>query len=115
MKIQLSPVTISPSMYFPLLLPHIPTKTSMSMISGLLEAKRPPMLSIPAIPSPFSESVLSACSSISQIGQPSTFHHAYQLYSGLCLYRTIIVLQQVSGRIILLSEAFGLKLKHFEH
>ena len=58
MKIQLSPVTISPSMYFPLPFPHIPTKTSKSVSSGLLEAdpkigKRPPILSIPAFPSPF--------------------------------------------------------------
>ena len=60
MKIQLSPVTISPSMYFPLPLPHIPIKTSMS--SCLLEAKRPPILSIPAIPSPCSERALTACS-----------------------------------------------------
>ena len=57
MKIQLSPVTISPSMYFPLLLPPIPTRTSMSVHIGLLEAaqigKRPPVLSILTIPSPF--------------------------------------------------------------
>ena len=58
MKIQLSPVTISPSMYFPLPFPHIPIKTRTSVSSGLLEAdpqicKRPPILSIPAIPSPF--------------------------------------------------------------
>ena len=64
MKIQLSPVTISPSMYFPLPFPHIPTKTSMSVNSGLLEAAQigemPPILAILAISSPFSESVLSA-------------------------------------------------------
>ena len=36
MKIQLSPVIISPSMYFPLPLPHIPTKTSTMVNNGLL-------------------------------------------------------------------------------
>ena len=64
MKIQLSPVTISPSMYFPLPFPHIPTKTSMSVNIGLLEAaqigERPPILAILVIPSPFCERAPSA-------------------------------------------------------
>ena len=60
MKIQLSPVTISPSMYFPLPLPHIPTRTSTSVHIGLLEAAQLGkrlllVLSILATPSPFWE------------------------------------------------------------
>ena len=54
MKIQLSPVIISPSMYFPLPLPHIPTKTSTMVNNGLLATdqtdKRLPIQ--PILPTP---------------------------------------------------------------
>ena len=58
MKIQLSPVTISPSMYIPLPLPHMPTKITKTRSNGLLQAAQtgsPPLtLSILTIFSPFS-------------------------------------------------------------
>ena len=66
MKIQLSPVTISPSMYIPLPLPHMPTKITKTRSNGLLQAARtssPPLtLSTLAIFSPFWE--ISPCHKI---------------------------------------------------
>ena len=66
MKIQLSPVTISPSMYIPLPLPHMPTKITKITSNDLLPAAQtcsPPLtLSILSTFSPFWE--ISPCHKI---------------------------------------------------